>query len=162
MFEVAPDGSQVAIHSVGISVVEEPGFYGGLCAESFVDELGTESRSADADDEDVFEESALGWGDFAGVNFCREGFQRDDGFGDLSFDLVIRSKVGIAEPVVADHTLFIGVCDATGFEVFEMCKSGGDLIAHAGAELIGEIHAGEIQAEAEIGVAEKRLGIAVE
>ena len=63
---------------------------------------------------------------------------------------------------MADHTLFVGVCDATGFEVFEMFKSGGDLVAHARVELIGEIHAGEIQAEAKIGVAQKRLGIAVE
>ena len=74
-------------------------------------------------------------------------------------DLVVGGEVGVAEPVVADHALFVGVGDGPGLESFAVGVGTGNFGGEVIAQGLGEIHEGEVEGEAEVGVADEVLGV---
>ena len=109
-----------------VGVVEEVGGEGRVGAEGIVDELWAEGRTADADDEEVFEGLAVGCLEFASDDFLGEGFDVGERLGDLRAEFVVGCESRIAEPVVADHAAFIGVSDGAGLEGFEVGEGFGN------------------------------------
>jgi hypothetical protein len=91
------------------------------------------------------------------LDFFREIFERGDGLGDGLFQLLGRGEVGVAQPVVADHAAFIGVGDGPGLDGDHVGEGFGDFRCE-GLDVAGrDVHQGEIEGEAELRVAEKRL-----
>jgi len=96
-------------------------------------------------------EGAGGGAAFAGVDIGGEGFDGGDGAGDFGAEFGGGGAGGVAEPVMADHALFIGIGDGAGFELVH----GGEGLFHGGCEAreegVVEGHAGDVQRQAEGG-----------
>jgi len=115
------------------------------------DELRAESRTADADHEEVLEFAARA-GDCAGMDFGREVVDRGERAGDLSRDFPGGSQVRGPQPVVADHAVLVGIGDGALFERSHV----GERLFHRHFDFrekaVGERHAADIERHAERGV----------
>ena len=119
--ERSANGGEISIDARGVGVVEEICFDSRLgAAESFFNELGAEGGSPDADDDDIFENTAGRGRDFSGVNLLGEFFNGLDGLGDLSSDFGSGCEGRIAQPVVTNHAAFIGVGNCTCLQLLEV------------------------------------------
>ena len=83
-------------------------------------ELGTKGRTADADEQQLFEVAAL-------MKVGGEGLDVGDCAGDLVANLGCGRKVGIAKPVMAHHAFLVGVRDCA----FLKRVHGGERLLHA-------------------------------
>ncbi len=151
------DFSENAADAVGVRVVEERDFEGRIGGgDGFGDELGAEGGAADADDEDAGEFATCSGGDVAGVNIGCELKGGGEGRVDFGFEFG-RGEGGVAQPVVADHTIFVRIGDFTGFDGAHGGFGGGDFAGHL-IEVTGrDVDAAEVDGEAEIGVADEGL-----
>ena len=155
--EFGADPGENAADAVGVGVVEERDVEGGIgWGDGFGDELGAEGGAADADDEDAGEFATRGGGDIAGVDVGGELKGSGEGGVDFGFESG-RGEGGIAQPVVADHAIFVRVGDFTGFDGAHGGFGGGDFAGHLIEVAGGKIDAAEVDGEAEIGVADEGL-----
>jgi len=138
------------VNAVGVGVVDEVD--GELVAaglgERVGDEFGAEGGAADADAEDVFE-GAGGAFDFALVHLGGEVLDALDGGFDVVADGGGGREAGVAEPVVADHAVFVGVGDGAFFEGVHGVHGGGHLGPHFFQEVVGKGDATDIHGDAE-------------
>lgn len=155
--EFIADLGENAADAVGVGVIEEGDIEGRIGGgDGFGDELGAESGAADADDEDAGEFATSGGGDIAGVDVGGELEGGGEGGGDLGLEIG-RGEGGVAQPVVADHAVFVGVGDFTGFDSTHGGLGGADFAGHL-VEVTGwDVDAAEVDGEAEIGVADEGL-----
>lgn len=155
--EFGADLGENAADAVGVGVVEERDVEGRIGGgDGFGDELGAEGGAADADDEDAGEFAACWRGDIAGVNFGCELKGGGEGGVDFGFEFG-RGEGGVAQPVVADHAIFVRVGDFTGFDGAHGGFGGGDFTGHLIEVTGGKIDAAEVDGEAEIGVTNEGL-----
>ena len=100
------------VEAVGVGVVEEKHAHlvGRRVRERVGDELGAESRAADADAQNVFK-LAVRAADFARMDFFGKLFYVRDVFFYCRLQFESRCKMRGAQPVVADLPVFVGVCD---------------------------------------------------
>ena len=155
--EFIADLGENAADAVGVGVIEEGDIEGRIGGgDGFGDELGAESGAADADDEDAGELATGGGGDIAGVDVGGELKGGGEGGGDLGLE-VGGGEGGVAQPVVADHAVFVGVGDFTGFDSTHGGLGGADFGGHL-VEVTGrDVDAAEVDGKAEIGVADEGL-----
>ncbi len=108
---------------------------------------GPERGAADADQQHVGEFRAAG-GDLAAVDGGGEVL--DIGLGLLDFLAQFRGgrKRGIAQPVVADHALFVGVGDGAGLQLAHGGEGLGGERLHFGQEIVAETHPADIERNA--------------
>ena len=104
---------QHLVHAIGFSVVEKvrrTSLSRRWLAERGGDELRSECRAADADDEHILER-ALRPGNLAAVNFRRERLEcRERLFDGLTIFGAGRER-GVAQPVMPDHAFLVGIRD---------------------------------------------------
>ena len=99
---------------------------------------------------------AAGWGaDFSAVDLCGEFADAPEGFDDGVADFVVGGEIGVAEPVVSDHTVFVGVDGGAILEGEEVLEGAGDFGAEAFVDGGGDIHEGCVEGEAEVAVAQE-------
>lgn len=160
--KVRSDVGDGALDAVGIGVVKEVGLQRGAVRvdEGVGDELGAKGGAADADDEKLAELGSVLGGDFAAVDFGGEDFAVGDVVVDAGGKFGSGGEGRVAKPVVADHASFIGIGNFTSFEFFHILEGTGNERLHFGEEAVVEIHAADVEAEAEIGVTKKVLLIA--
>jgi len=104
-------------HAVGVGVVEEERAEGVRgAAERVGDELRSERRPADPDEEDVLEPPARLGRDLPGVDVCRERLHTGDHRLDRPLHLGARGELGGAEPVVPDPSPLVGIRDGPRLE----------------------------------------------
>jgi hypothetical protein len=108
---------QDAIHAVGVGIVEEeqPDFVGFRVAERMRDELRSESRAADADEQQLGERAIYSVNS-SSVHVCRKLFDSSDRVLDFGADFGVRRQFRIAQPIMANHPVFVGVGDGAFFE----------------------------------------------
>jgi hypothetical protein len=116
LVEAGRDLGEHRVHAGGVGVVEEEDRHAGVLADGLGDELRSERRAADADEQDLLEISAVGWRDHAGVDFHGEVLELRERAGDRLFQLRRGGEVRVSQPVMADHPAFVGVGDGTAFE----------------------------------------------
>jgi hypothetical protein len=91
------------------------------------------------------------------MNLVREVLDGADGVLDLLADGGLRSEGGMAEPVMADHAFFVGIGDGAMFEIGHAGEGFLHARFHGGKKIIREVHAADVQGQAESGVMGKIL-----
>ena len=76
-----------------------------------------------------------------------EGFDGSEGGGDLLADFVGGGKGFVSQPIMTDHSVFVGVGDGAGFEVCHGLKGGLDGFGVLVEVFVGEVDAAEVEAE---------------
>ena len=78
------------------------------------------------------------------MNFCRERFDVGQGFIDGNSNFLSWGKARVAQPVVTYHSVFIRVCDRSGFKLVHGIERLGQAGTHLLDEFLGEIHAADV------------------
>lgn len=78
------------------------------------------------------------------MNFMRKVLDILECFEDFIFDSGCWGEVGVAKPVMADHAVFVGVCDGSLFEGVHVLESFLNFGFHGGEEVVGEGHAADV------------------
>jgi len=153
--QLAGERGERVVDAVRVGVIEEVDRHAILpgLAQRVGDELRAERGAADADHEQVLELAARA-GDGAGVDLGREILDGGERAGDLLRQLLRRSEVRGAQPIVADHAVLVGIGDGALFEGGHVGK--GFLHRHLdlGEVTIGKRHAADVERQAERGIGE--------
>ena len=80
---------------------------------------------------------------------------------DLRFQLRRGRQLRRAQPVVADHAIFVGIGDRAGFEVLHACEGFLRERLHSAQEVVAKTHAADVERDAERLVAEEIFLITV-
>src|SRR4051812_29131224 len=115
------------------------------------DQLWTERRPADADDEEILE-LALWTGDLPVVHLGREVLDRGEGRRDFAADRRIGRELWRAQPVVPDHALLVGIRDGARFELRHRLERPLYPRLHGGEKIVRKRHPRNIERNAEVGV----------
>ncbi len=117
------------------------------------DELRSERRAANPNREHVLKFFAATGFNFSRVDVSRELFDpRVCGF-DLGAQLRIWRERRLAQPVMADHSFFIGIRDSARFQVAHRGKRLVDPRSHLVEEIVRKFHPADVDRETEIVVA---------
>ena len=148
--QLAAELREHLVHAVGIGVIEKVNRHlvRRRLTQRRRDELRSERRATDADDEHVLER-ALRARDFAGVNFSRERLDRGECFLDGLPQFRLRRERGVAQPVMADHALLVGIRDRALLQLRHRGKSLLHARLHLREEVLREIHAAHVDGQAE-------------
>ena len=92
--------------------------------------------------------------DPADVHIRGEFLDARVGLLDVGAQLVVRRELRVAQPIVADHAVLVGVGDAAGFEVAHRGERFLDLRLHLFEEAVGKAHPADVHRKAEIVVAQ--------
>src|SRR5207248_6605130 len=92
---------------------------------------------------------------FSGVNIGRKLFNSFICLFDLRAKLRVWRQGGIAEPIVADHSLLIGIGDRARFELTHGPEGFLDSRLHLLKEVSRKFHTANVDRKIEIGVAQK-------
>jgi hypothetical protein len=115
------------------------------------DELRSQGGAADAGEQDVAEGLARLAEQLARAQARGEvadlALHRADGLGGCG----VGGAVGIAQPVVADGALFVGIGDLARFEPLHGVQGPLDGRVHALEKVVAEAHAADVERQAEIG-----------
>ena len=154
--EPGADLFEDAIEAVRIGVIEKEDIHRiARRAEGVGDELRSERRAADSDEQDVLERLPARRRDSADVNIGGEFLDARVGFDNVGAQLVVRRKRRVAQPVMPDLAFLIRVGDPAGFEVAHRGEGLLDLRLHFFEEAVGKTHPADIERKAEIVVAQK-------
>ena len=159
VFQGVPDFRQHAVQAVRIRVVEKVGAEGGgpVVDQRGGGQLRPECAPADADDEEAGEPTARGRGDAAGVHVRGEGQAVSKVAFDFGSDFRGGGEGRGAQPVVPDHSAFVGVGDGALFEGGHVGEGFGAERSHTFEVAVGKSHAADIERKAGVGVAEKGI-----
>ena len=111
-------------------------------------ELRPQCRASDAYNKEVGEGTASPVKPSA-VNVRREAVNIPNGRLDFAPDLSVRCQSGIAEPIMADHTAFIGVRQSAFFQSVHFGKGFVELGLEASQVAVIKTHPADIQGESE-------------
>ena len=143
--------AQGAIESVGVRVIEKINIerIGGV-VERVRNELWSERRATDADQEHMLEALSFLRCDFPALDIGRELFNARIGLIDIRTQLGSWREFGIAKPVMPDHSALVRICDRACFEF----PHGGEGFLHAGMHFlektIRKTHSADVDGEVEI------------
>jgi hypothetical protein len=144
-----------AIESVRVRVIEEGDIHRiGRLAERVGDELRSESRAADPDEQDVFEFFSTGRRDLPGVDIGRELPDLGIRFFDVRAQLWRWREFWIAQPVMADHPVLVRVDDRARFEFAPRRKSLLHERSHFAEKGFVETHPADVDGEVWVVVAQ--------
>ena len=147
--EAVAEARPRAVEAVRVGVVDEMDAEPvGRAAERVGQQLGTERRAADADDEEVGE-GASRTADLARVDPRRERRDVPPGRPDGRGDLGGRGELGRAQPVVADLAVLVGVGDRAGLELGRGAQRLGETAVERGVGP-GQPGAAQVQPEGEV------------
>ncbi len=155
VIEILADFPEDPVEAVGIGVVEEINRHQiARRPERIRDELRPERGAADPDQENALEWLAARRRDAAHVNVGGELLYSLPRVGDLAAQLVVRRELRIAQPVMADHALFVGVGDGAGLQLAHGGESSLDLRLHLFEKAIRKPHPADVDRKAEVVVAQ--------
>ena len=156
--EAAADLGKDFFHAVGVGVVKKvraDWIFGG--PERVGDELWAERGSADADHEEVGEFFAGGGKNFSRVDGGCEIQNRFFRGEDRVLQFLGGSQRSVAEPVMSDHAVFVGVGDGARLELFHLLAGPVGDERHSCKIILGKIHPADVHRNPQIIVAEKIL-----
>ena len=149
--QLLSEGFQHGAHAVGIDVVEEVKRQTFPMALECPDhQKRAEAAAADADPEHIRERFPVGGLDGAAEHVLAERFDLIDLAGHMNAHLLGGGQLGMAQPVVTDLALLIGIRDRTGLQLLHRRKG----LVEARLQLIEmggvEMHPAHIKPESEI------------
>ncbi len=146
-----------------VGVIEEMDAHGVVWGrECRGNPLGAKGGTADADDEEVGVFFAVGGAEVARVDAFGEFFDVFADFFDFAADFSIGGDARVAEPVMTDSAVFVGIGDGAGFELCHFVEGARELRRHRGEEIIVEFHSTDIERKIDIFADTEIFSIAIE
>ena len=155
VLQTVADLGERALHAVGIGIVEEERIHFIFTGprQRIGNELRPQRRAADADNQKMLELPALLRHHFAAVNLRGERFDALQNLRDLRAQIVGR-QIGVAQPIMADHALFVGVGDGAALQFVHLRVGGLQFRLEVGKELVVKRHPRDVERETQVGVGE--------
>ena len=147
---LSPRREQHARQAVGVGVVDEVRHHlvGRVVPQRVGHEHGSQGRAADPDREQLGEAAGRLRFDLRRVDLGGERLDRRERAADLRRDLGGWGEVWRAQPVVADHPVFIGVGDRSLLQGVHRREGLFHGRRHAGEEIVVELHPADVEAQA--------------
>jgi hypothetical protein len=147
-----------AIETVRIGVVEKVNVHRiARRSQRIGDELRPKGGTTDSDQQDVLKSLSVFRRDLSSVHIRCKLFDARISFFDVRAQFRIWSKSRIAQPVMADHALLIGIGDGARFQFFHGGKRLVDLGPHSVEKIIRKFHPADVDGKIGLVVAEKIL-----
>ena len=147
-----------AVEAIWISVVEKVNAERIFCrAERISDEFWPQCRAADANGKNVLKFFFAAVFNFSAMDIGREFLDARIGRLYLATQVSVRREVGFAQPVVADHSLFVRIRNFALFQTAHRRERLVDLRPHFLEEIVRKFHPADVDRETEIVVAKKVL-----
>ena len=150
--------AKAPIESVWIGVVQKINVHriGGR-AESLCDKLRTQRRTANPDQKNVLEFLSVRGRDLSGMNIGRERLDLFVRLFDVAAKIGIRSQRRIAQPIVADHAVFIRIRDCACLQFTHGPKRLLDTWLHLVEEIVAKFHPADVDRKIDIVVTQEIL-----
>ena len=116
-----------------------------------------ERRAADPDEKDVFEAFSIFGPDLSGVKIRRKLFDAFVRLFDICAKFRARRQRGITEPIMTDHSPFVGIGDCSRLQLPHRCERFVDLRLHFLEEIVRKFHPADVDGETEFAVVQKIL-----
>ena len=148
--QIRADFAQHLVHAVRVRVVEEEHaqLVRRRLAQRLRDELRTEGRAADADDQHILKRP-LRAANGAVVNLPRELFDRCDGVVDFRAQGGRGREGRMTQPVMPHHALLVRIGEATALQRLHGRVGRLQTWLHLREKIFGEIHPAQVERQPE-------------
>jgi len=160
--QVAAQFVQDPVKAVRIGVVQKVRFQGVAGAgEGIGHELGTQGRTADADDQQAGERFTVLAGCFTGMDATAEGQNLLQASPNLASDGFFGRQGRVTQPVVTDHATLIRVGHGAGLQCPHLRKGLLHGRLHAPQKSIVMVHSADVERQTDFGAMTEEAAVAI-